>query len=56
MADLWTFIICFALLCILGCSTTKRTPRAMHDLQWNVDQEHRAQLEEYRKDGRLPQK
>lgn len=56
MADLWAFILSFAVLVLIGCSTTKRTPRAMHDAQYYLHLEHEAQIKEYRKDGRLPPK
>ena len=56
MADLIAFVLAFAVLVLIGCSTTKRTPRAMHDAQSYLHIEHEAQIEQYRKDGRLPPK
>lgn len=54
MADLVTFVLCFATLCLVGCLMTRKTSQQMHDQQHYYHQDHLRQMEEWRRDGRLP--
>ena len=56
MADLLTFTLFFSLLVLVGCFITKPTKREFHDAQHYLQKEHEQQLDQYRKDGRLPPK
>ena len=39
---------------IIGCASTKRPPREMVIEQHYINEAHKRQLDEWRRDGRLP--
>jgi outer membrane biogenesis lipoprotein LolB len=54
VAELVVFILLFGSLVLVGCFATTRTPRAMHDAQHYLHEQHKAEMKQYRSDGRLP--
>lgn len=56
MADLITVILFFAILVAVGCSITRPITKEVRDEQCYLHEQHKQQMDQYRKDGRLPSK